>query len=559
MLTQGAFAQLPIQWGDAVVTCEGFNAGSPVFGIMRIQNANTAPLNINWAPPMVHPANWTLGNFGEVFGIAIDPSGDIYVTSTSCYGVHTYTASGPGTIFKVSGTTGLVIWSTPLPNDVATHPALGNVCYDPDHRQLFVTNMEDGKIYRINATTGATINTFDPFGADGGSPGFAPRGERLWGVAYRKTSADNGIVYFSRWQEDMTHPSSLVSNEIHSINLDAVGNFTGGTTLRITVPALPGNNYSNPVSDIEFSSAGLMLLGERTMYGDDQPLAHQSRMLEYQLSLGVWIPSGHTFDVGALTNFGIKANAAGGVDYGYRGFDSKKGQTLNCDSMAWATGDALHFVPGPVPPTDYNYGMQGFPATGGSIANSVLIDFDGDTTNQAKTQLGDVDVYKNCAVDVNPCLQRRFQLVSDPQAPAGSCCWILTLTNNFSATFWTQVQLNIISGGTFSGASAQPGWTVGLTPASVHFTPPGAGFMPIGNSIFRYCLAATTVPQRVQVVWIGVDGTRCYDTLFTDCPPPPKLCARLTGVKIACGQVVNGQQQYTMGFQIFNSTSLPFT
>lgn len=557
LMGRRASAQGPLlKPGDAVVTCEAFNPGDPPFGIMHIQNANTAPLNVNWMPPMTHPATWTRANYGEVFGIAIDPTGDIYLTTTSSFSTHVYTGAGSGAVFKISGATGLLVpgWPVVLPNDPVVQPGLGNVYYDPDHGFIFVTNMEDGKIYQINATTGVIGLTYDPFAPDGGSPGFAPRGERLWGIGYLKTPTDNGKLYFGRWQEDMTHPSSTLSNEIYSVALTPTGNFVAGPpTLLITLPPLPTQNFSNPVSDIEFSSSGLMLVGERSMSSDNAVGAHEGRMLEYKLTGGLWGLTTHNFDIGAIAVFGTaKTNSAGGVDYGYRGYDSLKGQTQNCDSMAWSTGDALHFGP------DYIYGMQGLPETGGSILNSVLIDFDGITTTLAKYQIGDVDIYKNCSVTLpNPCLQKQLQLQADPNTPAGGCCWILNLTNTYSATFWSQIQLNVITGATFGSASGPTGWTVGLTPLNVNFTPPG--YMPLGGSTFRFCLVPTAALQKIQVVWIGKDGTRCYDTLTMDCPTPPHLCATLTNLSVACGPIVNGQRTYTTRFNIWNTTNLPFT
>lgn len=546
----------PIQMGDAVATCAAWNPGDPVIGLISIQNANTAPLNVNWAPPMAHHSTWTRATMGQVFGIALDPSGNIYTTATSAYWPDAYGASGSGAVYKIDGVTGAVSTFATLPNDPVVQPSLGNICHDRDHNpplstngQFFVTNFEDGKIYRINGTTGAIINSFDPFAADGGTAGFCPRGERIWGIAYRKTPTDNGRIYFARWREDVGAQSAVVSNEIHSIALDAAGNFTGATTLEITIPPRTGTNYSNPVSDIEFSGAGRMLLGERGWNGDSNPNPHDARVLEYHKPGASWVATGNTFNIGAI---GTLQNAAGGVDYGYKGYDANNHKTLNCDSMVWATGDALHLNW----PADQIYGLQGLPATGGGIAQSVLIDLDGILTTQQKTSIGDVDVYKNCAV-INPCDRVDFQLAFDGTQP-GQCCWNLTLVNNAATVTWTNVKLNILTAGVnFASNTAPAGWTVSPTATTATYTP-NTGSIPLGNSgPLKFCLKAVTIPappppQKVELVWYGKNGEICRDTITTDCQLPAPKCAELVNLDIKCKTAPPSAYSYTMTFNIKN-------
>ena len=63
---------------------------------------------------------------------------------------------------------------------------LGNICYDNWNDQLFITNFEDGKIYRYNMS-GDLLSSFDPFTADDGSNGFVGHGETIWGINVLET------------------------------------------------------------------------------------------------------------------------------------------------------------------------------------------------------------------------------------------------------------------------------------------------------------------------------------------------------------------------------------
>jgi len=158
----------------------------------------------NWNVPMYtnampNPTNdpldeWTAANIGLVFGLALDndPNPNIYVTSTTIFNGSNV---GTGTITKLDGTTGAISIFATLPN---TGPGLGNIAFDHRNRQFYVTNHEDGKIYRLNFV-GAILDTFDPFEADDGQAGFAPLDERIWGLQVNQV---DGRLYFGTWSED---------------------------------------------------------------------------------------------------------------------------------------------------------------------------------------------------------------------------------------------------------------------------------------------------------------------------------------------------------------------
>jgi hypothetical protein len=388
-------APFPLLPGEAVATCaSGSNPNGFVVVVLDLRDpvANAPGTDRNWPAPAFHAAGWTRAGFdgNELFGIALDdaPNPNVYLTSTSIYG---FGNRGSGKVFRIDGTTGAISVFAELPNCDAfpdcpgtTHAGLGNVAYDPAHRQLFVTNFYDGKIYRLklDAAGGldpagtATLDPFSPFDPAANVDGFAPLGERPWGVGVFA-----GRVYFGVWSQDERFGAPAAPNTVWSVALDAAGNFAGPAELEVTLPALPQGG-TNPVADIAFSIEGRMLLAERTMAGDDRPSAHRSRVLEYEGGHGAWVPSGNTFRVGVFSG----TNAAGGVDYVCAEGEARTEWVL-------ATGDALHFS---TRPPDMIYGVEIFPPTGGTNANAYLVDLDGNLTSPAKTVIGDVEALDRC-------------------------------------------------------------------------------------------------------------------------------------------------------------------
>ncbi len=360
----------------------------------------------NWVSVLRYhgPGNtWNVDSLGTVFGLTLDEYGNIFVCHTSCYSSDStgnVFGGGPGAVYRIDGNTGKITTFVRLPNyadpnysSPDAYPGLGNITYDCAHKQFFVTNMEDGRIYRIkpvgvNGPTGTVVGVFDPLGPDGGptnyllpsgTPGWAPLGERLWAVQIHANR-----LFYSVWAEDLTRPSASAANEIRSVQIAAAGNFMAATDQHeLFVPSLPLGNFGNtpfssPVSDISFSSSGRMLLAEHSMTNETYPTAHVSRLLEFQCANNCWAPA-DTFRTGQLQGL----NSAGGCDYDGHAFT---GSTVG---RIWGSSDYIH---GNAPYTDVIYGFQGFRPGGGDLTNSLLIDADGDTTIYDKTNVGDIEV-----------------------------------------------------------------------------------------------------------------------------------------------------------------------
>lgn len=561
----------PVVNGHLVGTCySGTNPGGFVVGLYDVRLAALQTPNQNWIPPMSHGPtnNWTAANLGEVFGVDFDAAGNIYVTATKVYSSSAPPGGpgGAGAVYRIDGVTGAisnfvttlptpcgpVVGTTTLPNSGV---GLGNIAHDPVNNQFFVTNFEDGKIYRISAA-GVVLSAFDPFAADACVAGTVPLGERVWGV-----NVYNSRVYFARWREDQGpgHYSSGTYNEIWSVALSG-GDFFGTATLEIQIPNLGANQYSNPVSDIAFSAAGKMLLAERSMYGEANdplyPSAHQSRLLEYVLVSGVWVPSGANFSVGFFSG----DNSAGGCDYGYGAYNPQTRLPEKCDSTVWVSADALHYNGF----NDNIYGWGMLPASGGDTAVTVMVDADGDTLGVDKLQIGDLEVYKSCeSTPDDPCKGIR---VTSKQLESSSgqveCCHELTISG-LGAGLYSSISAQLLDDSiSITGVIGPTGW--GVTNTGTYATWDSAGMIPGGTVTgLRFCLYSLAVPpQRVEITFHGLDGSICRDTLVFDCPqmPPPfPPCVRITEQEVECRESGPNGSVYDLSFVVTNNSpfSLP--
>jgi len=499
-----------------IATCFALNGPDPVLVVEDLKNQATAPLNTNYAPPSYHgpSSSWTRDKLGDIFGLTLDDSGSIYVTATTAYGNDIYPTGGNAMdIYKIDGGTGAITLFKTLPQSPATFPGagLGNIAYDCTHKNFYVSDIDDGLIYRLDLSSN-TLSTWDhglhlptanpPSAAipDVPTAAFTPLGRRVWGL-----QEHNNRLYYAVWWEDEGQPNPTHANEIWSIALSSSGDFVLGTDqLEISMPPFDTQNYSNPVSDISFGPAGTMLLTERSMFGDSLPNAHKSRALEYMLSGTIWIPTSHIFDVGSPNV--ATTSSAGGVDYDF-----------GAGGRVWVTGDALHY-PSLYP--DYIYGLQGLPASGGSITNSILIDLNGITTSDNKTQIGDVEV---------PCPDCEINgTVVTPSMPGAPYTYQFTVTNHSNQAASNIVILPV------SGVTS-------ITPQTIHLSPP---LLP-GQTSQTFTLTLNGAQPGVQacfnIALVSSDGTKCCSRQL--CVPIPS-CFEVLSQVVKC--LPNGQVQVTV-------------
>lgn len=448
-----------------------------------------------------HHPDWVRSKIGDVFGLTLDDQGNIYVAATHVYPSNKTGSSlvppvgsaspGFGDIYKIDRNSGAVTRfvetdpvatyssaSGKIPN---TGAGLGNLHFDAVHQNLFVANVEDGLIYRISPS-GTILSTWDhgahltPAVPDGQTNGATELGRRVFAVA----TYDNRL-YYSVWREDQGHPDPSAGNEIWSILLSPSGDFAGNSQLEITLPVLGAFPYSNPVTDISFSSNGTMYVAERSMMDATVPTAHRSRLLEYHRMGTTWNPEPLAkFKVGGASGI----NSAGGV-----GLDSQTGGRI------WATGDALVLSGG------YSvYGIQGLPSIGGNVNTSILIDQDGDVSYQDKRFIGDVEI--PCLRGDRPPPPRRDVEI---EKTALNPPWTVGGTGLF------EIQVNVKSG------SLMPGDVVDDFPGAYTIVSatgsPGSWTCKPGtnHTVCTYNGPATTATQTITVKVNVPDGPGKYE------------------------------------------------
>jgi hypothetical protein len=423
-----------------------FGSSNRVGTIFKTLHNSLAPIGNDWNDAAlgankvttIFPKYWVSDSIGQVFGIALDHSGGIYLSATDIYQYDNLLFPGLqlwSSGYGPAGASGIYYTNYNTPNItvplvktfVPTTPAsyntvgtamipntggglgvgnsIGNIAYDFTNNQLFATNLEDGRIYRINPTTGVVLSIFDPFILDNATLGMTGFGEQLWGIGVLTRSGTTS-VYFAR-------TTATLVKEIWSIPLTSTGEFaatnSGGklftdiassSLIQISPVPVSFANTPSQITDIAFSSTGKMLLAERGA-------PHKSKVFEYIYSGSSWIPSNNFYvggNVASLGTFG--QNSAGGVDYSNREVVNGLVPNFLCNDIVWATGN---FMPTKLlsdPPNAYPnfvYGAQGMSSAGNSstVSNNaksdLYIDYDGNTTTPVKGKIGDIEFFdSNC-------------------------------------------------------------------------------------------------------------------------------------------------------------------
>ena len=576
--------------GQSVVTC--FSGNSPdnsigsgfVLGIVNNKEWGPNQTGLDWAGAsgsnINHHPTWIASRLGEVFGLAIDGSNLIYTTSTSLFGNTLFGSAGSGGIYQVDPVTGTVtdyittgnftVNGSQIPNDGA---GLGNICYDPDHNQLFVTNFFDGNIYRIDIATGTVVGSFDPFGATtvGGSPQFADLGQRPWGIAYNHTDQK---LYYSNWLDYSGVTVNPGATTIHSVALDATGDFQASSeSLEITL-----SQYwqASPISDIEFDEDGKMLVAQRSVQADrirtgfiPHQWAHRSFVLEYQPSGTSWsLTPGHSG--GTIPKFGVGSasfrNSAGGIDYGYESHPDNTTPQF-CGQSVWSSGDNLTTNTTLQP---WLYGLQGWTNNGGTNVNAVIIDYDGNYASGTKALLGDVQIF-DCAcytseVECDSLMAKAEPFVNPNNEDA--CCYTIDLKNNWGPDI-VEIEVDILDPNwIFNTVLLDPAFSFGscgaLNQKMCISSPSGSIPAGITSDAFQTCFASLTnnptTNPIIEIKWKQVVNEMdtvivCRDTLTFNCAEPPlDTCLVVTNKVIECNP--EDPTKYNYCFEVTNMSGV---
>jgi hypothetical protein len=136
---------------------------------------------------------------------------------------------------------------------------LGNLSYAQPYSKLYVTNLDDGKIYVVNIAGGTVAATFDhgtqmslPIN-DAPAQLYTQRYRTVWGIEYHPQA--NRLFYGLR--------NSVGQDEIWSLALDPAGLPAGAPCLEVLSPVygplVNGISSSVPM-DIQFSPDGTRML-----------------------------------------------------------------------------------------------------------------------------------------------------------------------------------------------------------------------------------------------------------------------------------------------------------
>lgn len=335
-----------------------------------------APLGENWkevgSSRYVH-SSWHQGNLGELFGTALEEGAeapDIFVTPRTFsrrVPANIYPRDG-GTgseVFRIDGTTGAITIMKTLPgqtfqynNSFDTFTGLAQVSFNPSHQVLYVSNLDDGKIYVLdasgasNATNVAYIGAAFDHGLTLATPIpdhnnlnslWTPYGRSVWAVAYN--AADNRL-YYAVPDEDITGSvvkNNSIVNDVWSVAIDSTGAIDSSTP---PIKEFTLNVGSVVISDISFNADGTKMLvtpdpleveyEASTDFMTHRLVAHRATAWQYNGASGAWIPA-QEYKVG---QYGFSKNSRGGGDFGFNNFGVNSSET-NLDDSIVLTGDAL--------------------------------------------------------------------------------------------------------------------------------------------------------------------------------------------------------------------------
>lgn len=462
-----------VENGNAVVT--GFSGVQPPAVIAPgVDPSDKALIDLNGpsarvldlqspgAPPQAQllttpkPFTVTAGQTGQLFGVALDGATppNVFVAATSVYGLPivipgssgqlnrvkqgapnaafmpglfgpTQLGGGPGSIWRIDGTTGEVRLFANVTLDGAANPgaALGGLAFDAASNTLFVADRATGMIHAFDASgnergrydhgvqgrgaAGLQPVPYDPAGRlDLSSPKFRTGDPATWGYAKPQRlvfglGVRNGRLYYA------------VAEDLQIWSVAIAPSF--GADPRFEVSVAPGPGPSE-IAKIAFDDQGRMLLAERAAPSgayDFNVLTRDAtgRVLRYLpvppgMAGPLWQQQVDEYAIGFARQM---RNADGGIALGF-GYDEQgRMDRAACGQFLWSTGEQLRNSSDPGMaaqlaaggPAEVN-GLQGNDVAVVRPANvppwqSYFVDYDDrfqDTT--ARGHLGDVAISRIC-------------------------------------------------------------------------------------------------------------------------------------------------------------------
>jgi len=368
---------------------------------------------------------------GQVFGLALDDATppNIYATATSAHGLKVEgegkdarwapgqfgPEGGPGSIWKIDGTTGEVslFANVELDGIANSGPSLGNIAFDPVSEQLFVSDRDTGMIHRFDLdgndlghfdhgvdarpTTGLEALAFDPanrldiasedFSADDPTTwGYAAPGRAVWGLA-----VNGGRLYYAVEE----------GPQVWSVSIGEHGEFGDDARLELD---LPPDVSANPIADIAFTADRKLVLAQRggAFVSADGPQHHTSgdnAVIVFSPELpddpetpGRWLPKPDFMPVGKTPPH---RNAAGGVSLGHGYGEDGEIDAAACMATLWATGDALNATNDEIIDGIVGQSATSFEKDTGRSVNLEIAEAPGE--KRAAGLMGDIEIFTDCA------------------------------------------------------------------------------------------------------------------------------------------------------------------
>ncbi len=402
------------------------------FGMIDLTGAlpATGRIDVTASQGMYHHPSWLVDSIGNVFGITMDNCGYTYVTASSQYssayfgqnGVIRYGDIGggaedlaaAGTVYVIDAMTGQASVFAVLPQQAYsfinepceggtsinrnTGPGLGNIVFSFEFNTFYVTNFEDGRIYRLDAT-GNILDSYDPLTYDNGASGIPAFDDMPYGL---DISNDNTQLFFGTIGGGGSSGAKL-----YSIDLQADGSFPG-TIDNTSLPAGAtwdnyvdtefehfdfGQNFAtNFISDIEFTPSGKLLVGNRIGCFNNLHTSYnhggRSLLLEpdgsdvFNILTTIYVSNGIISDVNSYGGVSAYTPLAGGLD-----------------QFVISSADMLS-EQGPHGICSQEEGVYGGPFGNPATPSAIISYLPGGVPFDVKGIGGDVHVFKECACTV---------------------------------------------------------------------------------------------------------------------------------------------------------------
>ncbi len=262
--------------GIAAVTCGSIYALPEeeryTLGLIDLNGALPAVgrVNVTDQQAMYHHPAWHIDSIGNVFGLAIDDHGNLYAAASSNYSSYFWVyasivrygeigggandLNAAGTVYRIDGTTAQPEPFVVLPQQAYafqniscenptivnryTGPGLGNLTFHPETQLFYISNFEDGRIYRVDIN-GNILDSYDPLGYDNGQAGPPPPTELSYGLA---VSPDGDRLFFGTFGNAFLNPPPPYP-QLYSIALNSDGSFVGTIDNSVLPAGADWDNY----------------------------------------------------------------------------------------------------------------------------------------------------------------------------------------------------------------------------------------------------------------------------------------------------------------------------